>query len=294
MASRIEDEGDPHRPDRVRSPQWGRHGPRIAPVRAGQDLEGGTQVLDTPGHRALHGRQLETERGVGGLERRGVWDPPEGRLQRGDATALRRPAQRPQPIVPEAERAHAARDGGSLTSARRPRRPGPIPRVHRGSPELALGVPADRDGRAVRPPERNGSGASHPLDRRRVSGREGVRQDLEALRRRRPDHVDVGLDGEWHAVESRQRFACGSARIGRRRGCNCLVAQDDRDRVEGRVDLLDAPEVRLCDLPTAELSRANQLCELGGAQPPQLADRDRACSTRHRHLPIAAATGSSL
>jgi hypothetical protein len=61
-------------------------------------------------------------------------------------------AQGSEPIVAQAQRAHPGGQGRGLTGAGSAGGPGPVPGVDRGAIELAVGVPAKREGgRLVRP-----------------------------------------------------------------------------------------------------------------------------------------------
>ncbi len=75
------------------------------------------QVGNTPCHRSLHSRDLDADGdGVrpGGAGR--VRDAAKGWLQDRDAAALRRPAQRPEPVVAQAQRGHPGGERRGLST----------------------------------------------------------------------------------------------------------------------------------------------------------------------------------
>src|SRR5215204_4384764 len=57
-------------------------------VFAATSIDGGSEVGNSSRHRALDGRQLETDRSVHGFDGGRMWDAAQGGLQRADTTAL--------------------------------------------------------------------------------------------------------------------------------------------------------------------------------------------------------------
>ena len=143
---------------------------------------------------------------------------PVRRLDRGDAAAVRRVAQRAADVVAEAERAHARR------RAPRPRRRSSRPRCTSGCHGLrvrprsaGVGVDAQAHVGQVGAAERDRPGRAQPLDQRRVDRRRSPRPSAAT-----PwvvggaGDVDVLLHRERHAVQRAERLAVAVRRRPRR------------------------------------------------------------------------------
>ena len=77
-----------------------------------------------------------------------------------------------------------------------------------------------------------------------------------------PGGVDRILRRERHAVQRTELLTCQDRRLRRLRGLDCVVGDRD-DRVDLRVDGLDAVEVRLHDLDRRDLAGPDQFGQPG-------------------------------
>jgi hypothetical protein len=230
-----------------------------------------------PRDRSVHGEQLEGERGrLRRLVAAALRNAAERRLQRRDPAAGGGPAQRSRAVVAHAQRRHAGCHGGGVATAGTPRRVPGRPRIAGGAAQRAGGVPAHPELRHVRPPHRDRSGGPKLPDVRRVPVGDRVSQRRDAVRRRRPGHVDVLLDRHRHTAQRRRQPIPPQRRVGLPRCPQRVGGQHHGDRVQRGVDLPDPVQVRLDHLAGRHLPHPHQPRQLASALRPQF---------RHQILP---------
>src|SRR6266705_5941298 len=125
------------------------HLPWIAQGRATHELEGQPNVFDVAPHRALRVQQLMAYRRlpirVAGRARNAA----KAGLDRRDACALRRVAQRPPVVVSKTQGHHSRGDRHGIAATRAAGSEQVIPRVDGRAIELVVGVPAQSKLRQV-------------------------------------------------------------------------------------------------------------------------------------------------
>ena len=94
-----------------------RHADGVTAVDPGNGSEASAHVGDAATHHALHRHDLKRDRDISGRNHRCRWHDSGGRLDAGDAAAMRRVAQGSAEVVAEAEWAHACGDCGRLAAA---------------------------------------------------------------------------------------------------------------------------------------------------------------------------------
>jgi hypothetical protein len=156
------------------------------------------------------------------------------------------PAERSKPIVAEPQQTHA---GGEVGAAERDR-----PR------------------------------SLEALDDGSVPTRIRAHERLESLRGRGTGEIDVPFDREGDAVERWEIIATGDHTVSCFCGLKRLLAQRDRDGVDGGVHGLDPPEVGLDDFLTGHLPGSDGCGQLRGAHAPEYGGRDAHVNTPLRAL----------
>ena len=260
------------------------HGERVADVRAGDHPVGDADIGDRPGHRPVGGHQLAGEEVVHGRDHGGRRDPPHGGLERGDAAAVRRVAERTADVVAQADRRHARGQRRGFAATRPAGRQVGVPRVPGEPAQRAVGVDAQAEVGQVGPPDRDGSRGPHALDDGGVGRGHGVGQRRHALGGGRALHVDVLLDREGHPVEHAQGLACRPALVGAPGRGERRLGQHDGDGVQGRVHRLDALEVGGHDLLRRHRSGGDEAGQVAGAAAPQLVGHLSHPSRRPAHV----------
>ena len=134
----------------------------------GEDLQAEADVGHAPGHRALHRHQLERRRAVGAGDDRAARHPAVRGLQRRDAAAGRRVAQRPADVVAEADGAHPDGQRRALAAGGAAGGAGQVPRVAGEPVQARVGVDPQGHVRAVGAGDRDGTRRPHALDDGRV------------------------------------------------------------------------------------------------------------------------------
>jgi hypothetical protein len=92
--------------------------------------------------------------------------------------------------------------------------------------------------------------SSHSLDRRGVVRSNRIREKWYSLSCRRSGDVDVFFDGAGDSVEDTERFTVGNRSIGAVGRCKCLVVEPSNNRVQMRVDGVNAGKMRFHHLST--------------------------------------------
>ena len=295
-AGRLGDDGDAQHRTRRRLGELDGQRQRIADVGAGDGEQPGADVGDAAGHHALDGHQLEHDRLLDRGQRRGVRHDARRRLDRGDAAAVGRVAQRAADVVAEPERAHPAGQRRALAAARSAGGDGRVPRVAGQAAQRRVGVHAQAEVGQVGPGERDRPGRPHAA--RRPGRRSAAMRVLErrhAVGRGRAGDVDVLLDGDRHAVE-RRRGRRRRRRPGRLASA-AAAASGSRATTALRSPLTCSIRARegVEDLAARRLLLADHVGELQRAQLPEFGHRAQYCvPRRHCRLPVAAAPSLAL
>jgi len=158
------------------------------------------------------------------------------RLDRDDAVAVRRPAQRTADVIAVRDRA----DAGRYRSTRAARRAAAgdigIPRVKRKPVQRVIRKAAERELRRIGQAEHNGAGLLEIAHDRRVGGGDDVHLRGDAVGVGPPRIVDVFLDRDRYAVQRAElglscsglvRSFCSLQRILRQINDNCVEFRID-------------------------------------------------------------------
>jgi len=230
---------------------------RVARVLAGDCSEAGPEVGDPAGQDALDlhqlvgdGLVLRRDHGRGGHR-------PGGGLDRCDAAAVRRVAQRSAQIGAQAERAHTAGQSRCFTAARPACGAPRVPRVAGQAVQGRVGVDAQGEVRQIGTAERDRAARAQPLHRRGVDRGDRLGQGRDPLRGRGASHVDVLLDRERDAMQGAQPGTVCRQPVGLIGGREGLLGQTPDDRIDVRVDRLDPVQVSLDHLSAADLPAAD-------------------------------------
>ena len=169
--------------------------------------------------------------------------PPEARLEPDVAAEGGRDAHRPGAVGADAERSEAGRHRRRGAARRPTRRLRRIPRVARDAGQIGVGLPLAAELGRRRLAEQDGAGLAQAGRRRRVDVPRLLGVDRVAAAARRPAlGEDEVLDRRRHAVERPDGLAALPADLARRGVRQRLVGGDVAERVERRVQRLDAVE----------------------------------------------------
>ena len=248
-----------------------RHRAWISGAPTSERHETGADVGDAARHRPL------AEHLLGGGELILRWDDrrhrhhADRRLDRCDAAAVGRIAQRAADVVAESDRAHTRCDRRCFATARPTGGRVRIPGIPGETVEGRVGVDAQPEVGHVRPRERDGARGPHSLDRRRVDRSHRLGECRHALRRRTSREVDVLLDRARHAMEYAELVAGCYRPVGRVRRDPRLVIEPPDDCVQMRIDRLDPFDVCLEYFAARRVAQLDLLREFECAQLPEFA-----------------------
>ena len=186
-------------------------------------------------------------------------------------------------IRPVGERDHAARHRGRRAAAAAARRARAVVGVARRAEDGVEGLRAGAELGRVGLADDDRAGAAQAGDDQRVCRRDVVAVDRRAVGRPHARGVLEVLDGDRQAVQRPGRLVARERGVGRRGPAQAQLGVEGDDRVEQRVDRLDAGQVRLHDLHAAHLAPADRGRQLGRAPAPQLVAHGRhPCASRAR------------
>src|SRR5262245_30656521 len=122
-------------------------------------------------------------------------------------------------------------------------------------------MPPEREVRHICARDRNGPCLPQPRNNGSVCRSDLVLESRHTPCRRRAGYVDILLDRERHTRDRSEWCAGGERLVDGSGGSTGLIRQYHGHRVDDRVDLLDAREVRLDHLSRSSLTRANHACQ---------------------------------
>ena len=230
----------------------------VAGLVAGKHVEQGGRVAHRPRHHAL-----VSEAGEGLAEVGAEGDAGARRLQADDAALARRDADRPAAVVRMRGRHQAGSDRRRRAAARATRRAARVPGVARRAVGVGLGRRQRAELGRVRLAEEDEARGAEPR------GRVGVvrRHEAEALEQAGAHVVGVvGRVGEQVLQEERHAAKGPAWQVRRRRLGARLLEERDDDRVQLRVDRLDAGNGRVDERRGAEFAAPHQLGLGGGVE----------------------------
>ena len=224
-----------------------RRPPRIARLVARDDVEEGGRVCDRTRHRPGGGETFER------AERR-VRDPTAGGLQPEESAARRRDPDRASTVRGVRDRHEPGGDGCGRTPARPARREVGVPGVPRRSVEIRL---RERDGAELR---RVGLADDDEPGLADASHDGGVEVgDVLGIGPGRVRRADPGRRGEiLHTDRNAAKRRVAGSRVDVRCRGERLLAADRDERVQRRIELVDAGERELDELRRRDLTLADQ------------------------------------
>ncbi len=191
------------------------------------------------------------------------------RLEADDPAERGRDAAGSADVGPQSERRPAGRDDGGLSAGGATRRPFPVPWVPGQPVDRIVALIIEEELRHIRLGEDDGPGPAQARDVWIVGGRAVIAARVDPERRRRSFQVEAFLDGDRHAMERPERLAGALAPVGLARLRAGRVVALPHDRVEARVDLFDALDVRLDRLGSRDVPGRDTRRELDRRACPQ-------------------------
>ena len=186
-----------------------------------------------------------------------------------DAAEVRRIADGRADVAAGFQRGEPGRQRGGRAARGAARRPRQVPRVVGRAVDGVEALPVGEVERHVRLAEEHDAGPEQAVDGQRVPGRDVVVEGRHAPRRGQAGDVVRLLDGHGHAVQRAPHLAAGQRAVGGARPRARALEIPDDDRVQRAIVALDARQVEVEQLETAELLAADV-----GGEPPGRAERN--------------------
>ena len=195
-------------------------------------------------------------------------------------------SQRAAEVAAVGNRQHPGRERRSGAAARPAGGFRDVVGVDGGSVDLVVGVRPHAELRHVGLADRNGARQSQASDEDRVLDGHRVPVDRGTARERKPDRRFEILEGDREAVQRSHGLARRS-RIGVvSEGETSFIREFRDNRVDGRIERVDAVQMRLHHVARGHLSRADQAGDLARAQEAELVrvggHHRRCAATGHR------------
>ena len=230
-------------------------------VGAGDHVEHGGGVAHGARQRAGVGHVLPA--GEAGRLRH----PPVGGLEADEAAEGRRDPHRAAPVGAEADRSQPGRHRGGGAAAGAARRPLEVPRIARGAEHRVVGQRLVAELREVRLAEDDGAGHAQAGDGDVVLLGQQLGEEARSAGGGEAARVERVLDRHRHAVQRTDRLPLHHGDLGLAGRCPGHAGADEAERVQPRVQRLDAGQQRLGELDGRELLVTDQRGDLEGGSP---------------------------